>query len=75
MWLKYIASEVRASVEAGLPIHGLCWYPIVDYPGWDDNRHCPAGLLSYVDEQGKRSVFEPLGQELDKQQKLLARNL
>ncbi len=72
-WLEYVAGEVRAGLEADLPIHGLCWYPILDYPGWDDDRYCPAGLLSYADESGRRTVFEPLARELDQQQKLLTR--
>jgi hypothetical protein len=72
-WFEYVASEVRAGLRAGLPIHGLCWYPILDYPGWDDDRYCPAGLLSYADADGKRVVFEPLAQEMEKQQRLLRR--
>jgi hypothetical protein len=72
-WFEYVAGEVRASLEAGLAVQGLCWYPILDYPGWDDDRYCPAGLLGYADTSGRRAVFEPLAQELDRQQKLLAR--
>ncbi|KPY89158.1 beta-glucosidase [Pseudomonas syringae pv. tagetis] len=59
-WFNYICAEVGKAVRAGIPVEGICWYPILDYPGWDDDRYCPAGLLGYADEQGKRSVFKPL---------------
>ena len=45
-WLQYVASEVRAARAAGVPVHGICLYPVLDYPGWDDARHCPCGLLA-----------------------------
>ena len=45
-WLQYVAGEVRAARQAGAVIWGLCVYPVLDYPGWDDGRHCPCGLLA-----------------------------
>ncbi|EGH17221.1 hypothetical protein Pgy4_30020 [Pseudomonas savastanoi pv. glycinea str. race 4] len=53
-------AEVSKAVRAGLPVEGICWYPILDYPGWDDARYCPTGLLGYADGQGKRASFHPL---------------
>ena len=29
-----------------------------DYPGWDDKRHCPTGLLGYIQADGGRPVYE-----------------
>src|SRR3954452_15949700 len=29
-----------------------------DYPGWDDERHCPTGLLDYIQADGGRPVYE-----------------
>ncbi|OUM07864.1 beta-glucosidase [Pseudomonas syringae] len=63
-WCKYVTGEVMQAQMAGVPVEGLCWYPILDYPGWDNNRHCPAGLLGYADSQGQRTVFSPLQGEL-----------
>ncbi|MBN3469605.1 beta-glucosidase [Pseudomonas savastanoi pv. phaseolicola] len=59
-WFNYICAEVSKAVRAGLPVEGICWYPILDYPGWDDARYCPTGLLGYADGQGKRASFHPL---------------
>lgn len=72
-WLHYIGREVRAAMRAGVPMEGICLYPIADHPGWDDDRHCPNGLLGYVDEKGDRPVYEPLAEELRRQQRIFDR--
>jgi hypothetical protein len=54
----------------GVPVQGLCWYPIVDYPGWNDERHCCSGVLSYPDARGSRTWFTPLKNEMERQQRL-----
>jgi beta-glucosidase/6-phospho-beta-glucosidase/beta-galactosidase len=67
-WLHYVCGEVRKAQRDGLPIEGLCMYPIVDYPGWDNERVCNVGLLSVADENGTRKVCDELGTELQLQQ-------
>ena len=69
-WLRYIGQEARAAAAAGVPLEGLCLYPIIDYPGWGDDRHCYAGLWGYADEEGLREIYEPLAEELVHQQHL-----
>ncbi|KPB77125.1 beta-glucosidase [Pseudomonas syringae pv. tomato] len=63
-WFDYICAQVSKAVMAGVPVQGICWYPILDYPGWDDARYCPAGLLGYADNQGLRAAFHPLHKAL-----------
>jgi hypothetical protein len=63
-WLRYVCHEVRAALDAGLPVHGICLYPIVDHPGWVDERHCPNGLWDYPAPDGHRPIYEPLAREL-----------
>ena len=63
-WLRIISCEVAAAREAGVPVEGLCLYPITDYPGWADERHCPTGLLGYAEGDGVRPVYAPLAAEL-----------
>ena len=63
-WLRYVHEQVMAAVSGGVPIEGICWYPILDYPGWDDGRYCPAGLLGYADGEGRRAPFHPLQAEI-----------
>lgn len=45
IWTKMIGRECAALLDAGLPLWGVCLYPIVDRPDWDhpDNWH-RAGL-------------------------------
>jgi hypothetical protein len=52
-------------------VHGICLYPIVNHPGWDDDRHCYNGLWDYPDAHGAREIYEPLARELDAQHQLL----
>jgi beta-glucosidase/6-phospho-beta-glucosidase/beta-galactosidase len=67
-WLHYVCSEVHDAIEEGVPVHGVCLYPILDYPGWANDRTCHVGLLSNADEQGRRHVCKPLANELRRQQ-------
>ncbi len=63
-WLHYVCGEVRAAMAAGVPVLGLCIYPILDYPGWENDRHCPVGLWSRPDAEGKRAIYQPLREEI-----------
>ena len=70
-WLRYMGHEVRTAIREGVPVQGLCLYPIVNHPGWDDDRHCYNGLWDYADANGVREIFEPLASELESQRRLL----
>lgn len=71
-WLGYVAAETRAAFALGVPLEGVCLYPIVDHPGWEDDRHCPNGLWDYADAEGNRQIYEPLARELQRHQGLRA---
>ncbi|WP_295473645.1 beta-glucosidase [uncultured Pseudomonas sp.] len=59
-WLNYIVDQLQLALARGVPVEGLCWYPFLDYPGWDNDRYCAAGLFGYPDAQGRRPVHRPL---------------
>ena len=63
-WIKYVCSEVDAAMAVGVPVEGICLYPIINHRGWDDDRPCANGLLSAELSDGKRGVYEPLAQAL-----------
>ncbi len=67
-WLRYICREVYAAWAAGVQVEGVCLYPIVNHPGWEDDRHCYNGLFDYADDSGHRDVYAPLAAELTRQQ-------
>ena len=71
-WLRYVGSEVRAALFAGVPIQGICIYPISHYPGWTNNRVCECGLLGRADETGERPVDLEVAAELARQQAIFA---
>ena len=71
-WLGYIAAEVRQALREGVPVLGICLYPVMDYPGWDDNRHCPCGLIACSADWSQRSLRADLVAELRAQQSLFA---
>ena len=63
-WLRYICQESKAALQEGVPLHGICLYPILNHPGWVDDRHCCNGLWDYPDEEGNRKIYAPLAREL-----------
>lgn len=67
-WLRYVGDQVRLALQRGLPLEGICLYPVLDYPGWTDDRHCQTGLFGYANGQGERPVYAPLAEELRHQQ-------
>lgn len=67
-WLRYVGEQVWLAMQNGIPVEGICLYPVVDYPGWADERHCPVGLLGFPDANGHRPVHQGLADELKNQQ-------
>jgi len=74
-WFRYIAMETRAALKEGVQVEGICLYPIVNHPGWVDDRHCHNGLWDYPDEKGNREMYQPLADELQRQRKNFPRLL
>lgn len=67
-WFRYICEETRIAQLNGVPLEGICLYPIVNHPGWDDERHCHNGLWCYPNEFGERDIYLPLAEEIAAQQ-------
>jgi hypothetical protein len=67
-WLHYVCAEVETALHCGIPVEGICLYPILDYPGWDNDRTCQVGLFSTPDEHGHRRACRPFARELERQQ-------
>lgn len=66
-WLAYVTDEVITALGNGVPVEGICLYPIVNHPGWDDDRHCHNGLWDYCNNSGHREIYKPLADELERQ--------
>lgn len=53
-WMRYVAAEAEAALMMGVPLRGICIYPVMDYAGWDNARHCECGPIG--SHKGRRFV-------------------
>ncbi len=65
-WFRYVFSEAQQAGREGIPVEGICLYPIVNHPGWADDRHCHNGLWDYPDDAGNREIYQPLADEIER---------
>lgn len=63
-WLRSVTSEVARAVSLGVPVGGICLYPILNHPGWEDDRHCRNGVWDYAGPRGGRSAYRPLARHI-----------
>ena len=67
--------ESLTAVDHGIDLHGVCLFPLVDMPDWQDGKWLHMGFCDLVDEGGelRRVPYEPYVRELRRWQKLLNR--
>jgi hypothetical protein len=54
-WICEIAAEVARARASGVPVEGICLYPIIDRPDWDDPDHWHhSGLWDLVPDRSGR---------------------
>ena len=66
-WLGLICAEAREAMRLGVKLEGICLYPVMDYPGWDDGRHCPCGLIDVSPDWRSRAIRIHLAADLELQ--------
>ena len=54
-WLHEVADEVARARTAGVPVGGICLYPLIDRPDWDDADHWHHSGLWDVESTAARS--------------------
>ncbi|HEX2142181.1 MAG TPA: beta-glucosidase [Candidatus Limnocylindria bacterium] len=59
-WLRHVWTEVRRAATRGVPVGGICLYPILNHPGWEDDRHCCNGVWDYPGPAGGRQAYGPM---------------
>ncbi len=64
-WLRMILDEVDRAIAIGVPVGGVCLYPVLDHPGWDDDRYCPNGLISCSTDAAGRVAHAGLAALID----------
>ena len=50
--------------DRGVPVEGICLYPVANHLGWDDDRLCENGLLGHEVSGGTRAVHTPLQRQV-----------
>jgi hypothetical protein len=63
-WFRMIAAEVNRARARGVPVEGICLYPVANHIGWDDDRLCRNGLLGHEVRDGARTVDPALLAEI-----------
>jgi beta-glucosidase/6-phospho-beta-glucosidase/beta-galactosidase len=77
-WLRFVGGECAAAIEAGVPLLGVCLYPIIDRPDWDylDRPWHRSGLWDVeqrADGTLERVLYKPYAEALlDAQQRVAA---
>lgn len=62
LWVRYIGNEVVKILKLDIPFWGVCWYPIIDRPDWDNlNDWHHAGIWDCVGNllEEKRVLHQP----------------
>jgi hypothetical protein len=75
-WIRELTDEVVLAVEAGVPLQGICLYPIIDRFEWDNPSHWHnSGLWDFHHEPDgtlRRVLAQPYAAELARSQSRLA---
>ncbi|HUR96634.1 MAG TPA: hypothetical protein VMZ26_01075 [Pyrinomonadaceae bacterium] len=74
-WFRYVCEQTTLARSTGVDVNGICLYPIVNHPGWADNRHCYNGLWDYADDDGRREIYAPLEAEVRYQNEKLGHRI
>lgn len=59
-WLAMIGAEVAVARRMGIPVEAICLYPVLNHPGWDDDRDCHNGLYAREPNSGRLTRYNPL---------------
>ena len=74
VWIKEMAAEAALAMQHGVDFHGICVYPIIDRPDWEDAAHWHQSGLWDVDRRGPdplaRVLSQPYGLALTQAQQL-----
>jgi len=61
-WLREIAAEVQSARSMGVPVEGVCLYPIIDRPDWHNYNHWHHSGLWDLCSNGNGSLTRVLNQ-------------
>jgi UDP-galactopyranose mutase len=62
-WLRDVAEDVRAACRQGVPVEGICLYPIIDRPDWDNADQWHSSGLWDLEPLGNGELRRHLDQD------------
>ncbi len=75
LWMRMIGETCTAVLEAGIPLWGVCLYPIIDRPDWDHMTPWHrAGLWDAEENPGElpqRILYQPYAEALVEAQQIV----
>ncbi len=77
LWIEHISVECKNAIRENIPMLGICIYPIIDRPDWDDLSFWHhSGLWDIADENpAERVIFQPFADALLHAQQCLSRHV
>lgn len=74
-WINFIAEQCGEVVQKGIPLLGICWYPIIDRPDWDHlTPWHQSGIWDVVEDTNghlQRVLHQPSANALHKAQVMI----
>lgn len=80
-WIRMIARECAAAKQVGVPLEGICLYPIIDRPDWDHPERpwhrsglwdaTPDGIDMVPDQVPGRCLSQPYAEALQQAQSVI----
>ncbi|MDU4941576.1 MAG: glycosyltransferase [Mixta calida] len=74
-WIADVTAQVAQALLAGVELYGVCLYPIIDRPGWNDLTAWPHSGLWDLDRNGSdpflRLINQPYAKALSQAQRTL----
>jgi hypothetical protein len=68
LWIREMATEVEAVVNEGIPLRGVCLYPILSMPEWhaqDEWTHMGLWNLKRVNGSLIREIYHPMMEAIE----------
>lgn len=57
LWMQHITEECITAMKKGVNLQGICIYPVLDRPDWDDpEKYISCGIWGYNTKTGRRFV-------------------
>lgn len=61
IWMEQVIEETNIALLHGVPLWGICWYPVLDRPDWDElHIWHDSGIYNKQCRLKQAKVFEPL---------------